>query len=184
MSRGVLIAVSLKALPKTERTNDHIPPKCLFVGFPKEFQMNRKTVKCCANCNNEIFAPLDEEFRNIIGFSYDLNHGNMEITRNSIAQLLKQGRIVRASDGLISITVSKSKIHAFQLRCFKAIYTKTYGEIFNDNDFDIVIIDETSDQDEIDNGLLLQQFVLNGEDWDKSGSTEVFKYVAKKDWIR
>lgn len=170
--------ISLHLLPRMERTKDHIPPQCLFVGFPEGHKVNRKTVPCCLSCH-KTFSTVDELFRNVLGFAYDLDHGNVEITKVAVAQLLKSGQIIRSTDGAPSITVSQADIHFFLKRCFKAIYYKTYSEIFPEDQFEIAIIDE-NDTANIEGAIIIQQYITHEGRWDVSGNSDVFKYTIKR----
>lgn len=169
--------ITLNSLPKEKRTKDHIPPQCFYFGFPEHYKSNRKTVACCFNCNNG-FSNLDELFRNILGFTYDII-GNNHITTESVKSLFEKGKIVGNNVQSPSIQVSETDIFNFHKRCFKALHSKTYREYLDENLFQIAVIHEHN-YERISIAMTLQQFVVKDNTWQVSGHSDVFKYCIKQ----
>lgn len=163
--------------PEERKTKDHIPPQCFYIGFPEHYKLNRKTVACCFTCNNG-FSNLDELFRNILGFTNDIN-GNEQITKEAVRALFDKGQIVNESGQSPSIQVSETDIFNFHKRCFKALHSKTYREYLDENLFQIAVIHE-HDYERISIAMTLQQFVVKDNTWQVSGHSDVFKYCIKQ----
>ncbi len=169
--------IPIKSLSKGQRTKDHIPPQSFYLGFPEHYKSNRKTVDCCFKCNND-FSRIDELFRNILGFTNDIE-GNKEVTTVAVKSLFEKGQVVRGKDKIPAISVSQTDIYNFHKRCFKALHSKTYREYLDENNFQITLIHE-HDYEIISYGMILQQFVTKDNSWQISGHSDVFKYCIKQ----
>lgn len=159
------------------KTKDHIPPQCFYVGFPESYKVNRKTVPSCFKCNNS-FSKIDKLFRNVLGFTNDID-GNERITTEAVKSLFDKGQIQGSNPQNASITIRETDIVNFHKRCFKALHAKTYREYLDEKLFQIEVIHE-HDYERISFAMILQQFVTKDNSWQISGHSDVFKYCIKQ----
>ena len=117
-------------LNRKNRTKDHIPSQCLFVGYPERYKQNRLTVPCCNKCNFEL-SKHENEFRNYIGITNQNNKKAKLISRNSAKELTLQKNLSRlkfSNNGQVSgVEFDNESIFKTHEKNFKGVFYRLYG---------------------------------------------------------
>lgn len=120
-------------LKKNNYTRDHIPPKCIFKGFPAKYSRNLVTLKCCNNCNTE-FSRYEENLRDLIGISNKKNKLLASITCKSVLNLLKHNKFKRLlfrERKVVGIEFNMDFFYVIDTKCLKGLYTLITGNYMN-----------------------------------------------------
>ena len=78
-----------RTLNKKTISKEHIPAQAFYVGYGNEFKKNRITVSACKICN-ENYSKTDQELRDSIGVTNDIDPLKKEYTRKSVSSILRK----------------------------------------------------------------------------------------------
>ena len=158
-------------LNKKNKTRDHIPSQCLFVGFAEKYKQNRITVPCCKECKFKL-SQYENEFRNCIGITNSKNKKAKLITQKSVKELLMVKNFSRlhfSDKGQVcGVDFDCTPIEIPHEKNFKGVFYRLYGYRLPDN-FQLYIFDSN-----IQLSLNINDY-LHSQKWYYSGSDKIFK---------
>ncbi len=126
-----------KLFENRDLTKEHIPPKCFSDVYSDEFKMNRLTVPCCNDCNNNL-SKTDTYLRDVIAIVKDGRDGNAEFLRKAMKSVLddKSGNVSKTFDhNGLRVSMSTDVIDETFLKCHKGLFYDKYGYAI-DGEFD------------------------------------------------
>ena len=162
-------------------TTEHIPARSLFAGFSDEYKINRITVPCCYQCNNESSKALDEEFRNMIGAitnQPDLTHVVQNAVKSMFVHRKQFERLPLDQNGRLAGLVSFNN-HAlidYQVKIFKGLFYHQYKRPLP-LDYD-VSVDSNHDGKNL-SGPFIRNYLLKYFEYKHSGHPQIFKYILQ-----
>jgi hypothetical protein len=161
-------------------TVEHIPMRSLFEGYESEHKINRITVPCCRECNNET-SLLDEEFRNFIGSISDSPRhiGMADKTVKSVLDYRKMyDRIHEDPDtGRLGLLTPVEAVAEYQKKIFRGLFYHQYKITLPPNlklSVDLGLKDEIRTTTE----RMIQYYERNFP-VKYSGSPTVFRYILQ-----
>jgi hypothetical protein len=143
-----------------DKNKEHIPQKCLYYGLQENEKKNLITIPAHIDCNNK-YSSSDDILRDIIGLASDEETG---LANKALKSFFHQ------PEKKILNSVSFEKDEAFinqniddikncHRKNFKGIFYKEYGLPLPDY-FDITVLTDFDDGEEIQNGTNLTQSFL------------------------
>jgi hypothetical protein len=170
-----------KPLTKKSRTKEHIPAKAYYAGYGNKYKKNRLTVPACKACNNE-YSETDQEIRDAIGISNDLDEGTNEFTRKSAKSILKRKRNelhLDQSGKVEAVSFNYSDFKKSAIKDFKGIFYKKFGTPIPEDWKIEIIVDFEPDHKVLDAGAAIFEYLDKDLDWSVSGHHDIFRYKLK-----
>ena len=159
-------------LNKKNKTRDHIPSQCLFVGFAEKYKQNRITVPCCKECNFKL-SQYENEFRNFIGITNSKNKKAKLITQKSVKELFMINNFSRlhfSDKGQVyGVDFECNSIEITHIKNFKGVFYRLYGYRLPDNFQTNIVSSNIPLPFNINDYLECQK-------WFYSGSDKIFKF--------
>ncbi len=168
------------SLNPNQNHKEHIPAKCLFDGFPNQYKNNRITVPACYSCN-QMFSPLDEEFRNLIGL-INKHPEAIELTDKTTRSIerwtSRKARLLfnRFSSKPIAMQFNLSDIANTHIKNFKGLYYHLYNHPIQNN-YKIVAHFDKNFQTEKSQKLV--NYLTKNFSFKVSGHENVFRYILQ-----
>lgn len=110
-------------------TKEHIPAQAFYAGYGEEFKKNRITVPACSICNGN-YAKIDQELRDAIGVTNEINPLKKEYTRKSVSSILrKKGKNQLHFDELgrvIAVSFNYKDLRKSAIKDFKGLFYYKY----------------------------------------------------------
>lgn len=171
-----------RTLNKKTISKEHIPAQAFYVGYGNEFKKNRITVSACKICN-ENYSKTDQELRDSIGVTNDIDPLKKEYTRKSVSSILrKKGKNklhFDISGRVIAVSFDYKDLKKSAIKDFKGLFCYKYKyPLPKEWKIEIVSSFETEIKPKIAANYI-EAYLHKDTEWSVSGHEDIFRYKLK-----